>query len=82
VVALALVLIPLLLFGVELVIVGCLLAAGILARLLLGRPWLIEAQLIDGARILEWQVSGWRRSQRLIEQVASDLEAGREPAPR
>jgi hypothetical protein len=36
------VVIPLLLFGIELLIVGLLIAAGILSRGLLGRPWVVR----------------------------------------
>lgn len=74
----AVVLIPLLLFGLELVLVGVLLAAGILARALLGRPWVVQALGEDG-RALTWQVSGWRRSALAIEQVAASLAAGLDP---
>jgi len=82
VVALLLILVPVLFFGVELIILGALLAAGVFARTLLRQPWVIEARSIDpltSGRALEWSVRGWRRSGRLIAQVASDLEAGREP---
>lgn len=43
IVAVVLVVIPILLFGLELVIVGVLLGAGVIARTLLGQPWVIEA---------------------------------------
>lgn len=56
--AVLLVLIPILFFGLELIIVGVLLTAGVVARTLLGQPW------------------GWRTSQRLIAEVAAQLEAG------
>jgi hypothetical protein len=81
-VAAALILIPLLFFGVELIIVGVLLAAGLVGRVVLRRPWVIEATSVDSAtsgRQLEWRVSGWRKSSELIDKVASDLAAGREP---
>ncbi len=76
---------PLLLFGFELVIVGCLLAAGVLGRVLLRRPWVVQATVIAPPgleRVLDWRVSGWRRSHRVIDEVVSDLSAGREPDPR
>jgi hypothetical protein len=82
--AAALVLIPLLFFGVELIIIGALLAAGILSRVFLRQPWVIEAASSDAltsGRQLEWHVVGWRRSHKLIDQVVSDLAAGREPPP-
>jgi hypothetical protein len=82
VVAVALILIPILFFGIELVIVGVLLAAGVMARTLLRQPWVVEARSSDSltsGRLLEWRVRGWRKSGRLIGQIASDLSAGREP---
>jgi hypothetical protein len=80
----ALVVGPIPLFGVELIILGCPLAASLLGRVVLGRSWVIEAKLIAPPgrdRVLEWRVSGWRRSRRLIEEVVLDLDAGREPDP-
>jgi hypothetical protein len=77
-------LVPILFFGVELVVVGGLLAAGLAGRLVSRQPWVIEARAsgFPGAeRRLEWQVRGWRASGRLIDIVVSDLAAGREPAP-
>jgi hypothetical protein len=79
-----LVLIPILLFGIELIIVGCFLAAGLVGRLLLGRPWVIEARVLgrsDQAQSLQWKVSGWRRSRQRIDDVVKELAAGRDPAP-
>lgn len=82
VVAIALILIPILFLGIELIIVGALLAAGVMARTLLRQPWVVEARSSDSltsGRLLEWRVRGWRKSGTLIGQVASDLSAGREP---
>jgi hypothetical protein len=78
----ALVLIPLLLFGIELIIVGLLVAAGVLGRSLLGRPWIVEATCAGQVEHpLAWKVVGWRRSRRLVGQVAAQLSSGLEPAP-
>ncbi len=80
----ALILIPLLFFGVELLGVGVLCAAGLIGRAVFRQPWVIEATVVGalgGERRLEWRVRGWRRSQRLIATVVSDLSAGREPPP-
>jgi hypothetical protein len=82
VLVLALALVPVLLFGIELIIVGCVLAAGLAGRILLGRPWTIEARIVrpvGSERQLEWSVSGWHRSGRVIAEVAAALAAGREP---
>ena len=83
--ALVLILIPVLFFGVELIILGALLAAGVTARTLLRQPWVVEAASTDPltpGRRLEWRVRGWRKSGKLIDQVASDLSTGREPPDR
>lgn len=72
------VLIPLLLFGIELIIVGVVLAAGMIGRLFLGRPWIIEANSSRG-EALTWEVAGWRRSRHALDEVARALVADREP---
>jgi hypothetical protein len=78
----AVVLIPLLLFGIELIIVGFVIAVGIAGRSLLGRPWVVQATPVDNpAGALSWKVRGWRRSRRLIDEVATSLANGLEPAP-
>ena len=84
-VAAALILIPLLFFGVELLILGAFLAAGLVSRVFLRSPWLGGARSSDpltSGRQLEWRVSGWRRSGKLIDQVVADLAAGSEPPER
>ena len=82
VVVVVLVVIPLLLFGLELILLGAAIAAGIFTRTLLGRPWIVEATPLDGdAEHLGWRVAGWRRSKRVIDEVAASLAAGRDPAP-
>jgi hypothetical protein len=81
---LLLLLIPILFFGVELLVVGGLLAAGLAGRVAFGQPWVIQASLVGppgSERRLEWRVRGWRNSRRAIEAVAADLSAGREPDP-
>jgi len=82
--AAALIVIPLVFFGVELIILGALLAAGVVSRVFLRRPWVVEATSSDPltpGRRLEWRVVGWRKSDKLIDQVVADLAAGREPPP-
>jgi hypothetical protein len=82
VIVIAIVVVPLLLFGIELILLGLLLAAGIAGRTLLGRPWVIQATPVeDGENTLTWRVVGWQRSARLIDEVATSIEAGLEPAP-
>lgn len=81
-VIIAVIVIPLLLFGVELIIAGLLVAAGILARSAFGRPWVVlAAPSANPAGALAWEVRGWRRSARLIEEVATEIAAGLTPSP-
>lgn len=77
------VVIPLLLFGIELIIIGIAFAASIVGRLFLGRPWIVVAESQDETRdVLAWEVSGWRRSGRVIDEVAQAISTGRDPEPR
>lgn len=81
-VVVAVIVIPLLLFGIELILLGLLVAAGIVGRGLLGRPWIVQARRAsESAAVFGWKMSGWRRSARLIDEVASALSAGLEPSP-
>ena len=82
VLAAILIVIPLLFFGIELVVLGVLLAAGGIGRILFRQPWVIVARSNDPltpGRRLEWRVIGWSKSRGLIEKVISDLAAGRQP---
>jgi hypothetical protein len=69
------VLIPLLLFGVELIVLGAVVAASLIGRLFLGRPWVVAARSNDG-QVLTWNVKGWRRSGRLLDDAARALATG------
>jgi hypothetical protein len=61
-----------------------LLLAALLAvagRVLLGRPWIVEARRIDGVgEPLEWRVTGWRRSRLAIGEIRTAIARG-ETAP-
>jgi hypothetical protein len=82
IVVVAVVLIPLLLFGIELILLGLLIALGILGRGLLGRPWVVRAAPVSGqGGALAWRVAGWRRSARVIDEVAASLSNGQPPVP-
>jgi hypothetical protein len=82
VVVVAAIVIPLLLFGIELIVLGFVLAASIVGRGLLGRPWIVEARPV-GASVptYTWRVSGWRHSAHLADEVAAALSAGLNPPP-
>lgn len=81
---LLLLLVPILFFGFELVVLGALLSAGVVGRVVLRQPWVIDATATTpfrSERRLEWQVRGWRKSRTVINAVVADLSAGREPDP-
>jgi hypothetical protein len=81
-VVLAVIVIPLLLFGIELIVLGLVIAAAIVGRALLGRPWIVQARCVASATpAVTWNVTGWRRSARLIDEVAGALADGRDPSP-
>jgi hypothetical protein len=70
------VLIPLLLFGIELIALGLVISAGIFGRMLLGRPWTIEATNVRTGETRTWHVSGWRQSASTIDDITSTLSSG------
>jgi hypothetical protein len=81
-VVVAVIVIPLLLFGIELIVLGFVVAGGVIGRGLLGRPWIVEARRAGtSAQVLTWRVRGWRRSARLIDEVAAALSAGLDAPP-
>lgn len=62
----------------EAVIVVVLLAGTVASRVVLRRPWRVEAQLLDGDRPrarAHWDVVGFRRSGRVAREVAEHLTA-------
>lgn len=73
------VIVPAVVFAVEVLVVIVIVAAGVIGRLLFGRPWTIEARRSDGAAH-EWQVRGWRASQDQMLVVADQLRATGLPA--
>ena len=78
-IAAVLILIPVLLFGLELIAVGFLLGIGLVSRSIFGKPWTVTA-LRSGARApeAEWRVRGWGASRNLIRHLCLEVEAGRQ----
>jgi hypothetical protein len=77
-----LIVIPLFIFGIELIAVAWVCAASVVARLVLRRPWIIEARAVDGAasgRVVEVEAVGWRASRAATNELAADIAAGRPP---
>jgi len=69
------VVIPLLVAIVDLVILVVVAVLGVLARIVLRRPWVVEAASADGERH-HWRVVGWRRSGERRDHIAQMLSAG------
>lgn len=71
---------PLLLAVFDVILLVLLAVLGVLGRVLLRRPWTVEAcpQGDGGGR--EWRVVGWRDSARLVDSLARRLQSG-EPLP-
>ena len=67
--------IPALVFFAEVLVVVALVVIGVGGRVLLGRPWTVEAAADGDERSYEWHTSGWRASGELRDTVARQLEA-------
>jgi hypothetical protein len=66
---------PIIVLGIEIVIVVVLLVAGLAGRLVFRRPWTIRARAADG-RELTWRAAGFRRSGRVRDDAAAALALG------
>jgi hypothetical protein len=66
---------PAIVFAVELVAVLLLLLLGALARIVLRRPWTVEARLKGTNQGREWKVVGWRASGELVETMADRIRS-------
>lgn len=67
--------IPLLVALVDVLILLVLAILGVVARVVLRRPWLVEARADDGT-VLQWKVVGWRASDEWRTRIRDLLEAG------
>lgn len=77
----AFVLLPLLGLALELAVPLVLVWSGLLGRLLLRRPWTIEAVAVEEpARRVAFAVVGWRRSRRALGALASAIAASGPPS--
>jgi hypothetical protein len=74
-VAAVLFVVPALIFLLELLLIVVVVALGLIGRLLLRRPWTIEAIEAGSGDRYEWKVVGWRASGELLRSVANQLEA-------
>jgi hypothetical protein len=71
------VLIPMLLLVLDAVVVVALLIAAVIGRVVLRRPWTVEARASDGATLTE-DVVGWRAALRRRDEIADRLRLGRQ----
>ena len=69
---------PALLLVLDVIIVAVLTVAGLLARVLLHRPWTVEVNSQDGRRFTR-QVVGWRNAQAAISDASAELRNGASP---
>lgn len=75
--ALTFAVLPALALAFDIALILLVAAAGVVARVLFRRPWVVEAH--EEGRVgerREWLVIGWRASGRVIEEVAVALESG------
>jgi hypothetical protein len=71
---LVLILLPLIGVALEIAVLIALLSSGIVGRVLLRRPWIIEAvNLSHPQRSAAFAVRGWRRSSRTIEELTTAI---------
>lgn len=78
-VVLIFVIIPLLVAIVDMLIVILLALVGIGARIVLRRPWIVEAARADGLAY-RWRVFGWKASGTRVAKVAKQIESGEPPS--
>ena len=70
---------PIVAIALELVLLAIVLVGAVGGRVILRRPWPVVAR--SDRKEHTWSVVGWRRSGRLIDDVAEALERGRELPP-
>ena len=80
VVVAVLVLLPLLGIALELIVLAVLLVSGLAGRVVLGRPWTVEARnLDDGERSVAYGVKGFRPAGEAVEELAGAISASGPP---
>jgi hypothetical protein len=66
---------PALVFALELVVVVLVVALAALARVVFRRPWTVEARVEGTNEGRQWRVAGWRASGDLVDTVAERIRA-------
>lgn len=72
-VAAVLLIVPALIFVAELLIVVAIVGLGLVGRVLLGRPWTVQARNLATGSAYEWKISGWRASRELVTSITDQL---------
>jgi hypothetical protein len=80
VILLLLVIWPIVAIALEVVLVALILIGAVGGRVILRRPWTVVARS-EREQEHSWRVAGWRRSGRLIDEIAESLESGRALPP-
>lgn len=78
-VAAVILVVPALVFVAELLLIAAVVGLGLLGRVLLGRPWTVEARAQGADHAFEWKVRGWRASGQLRDAVEQQVQATGEP---
>jgi small-conductance mechanosensitive channel len=65
--------VPALVFVGELLFIVAVVGLGLVGRVLLGRPWAVEARQQGADDAYEWQARGWRASGDLVKSIAEQL---------
>lgn len=74
------ILIPVLGVALELIVLFALIWSGLVGRLLLGHPWVVEARnLDDGERAVAYAVKGFRNAGRATRELSAAVAAGGPP---
>ena len=72
--------VPLLGIALEFVVLFLLLSTGIVGRVVLRRPWIVEAVNLDSPeRSASFAVKGWRRSGETIDALKGEIQATGSP---
>ncbi len=80
VLVLVFVLLPLIGVAIELMLLALLLGSGLVGRVVLRRPWTVEAENLDAAESsASYAVKGWGRSGRAVTEVATAIRASAPP---
>ena len=68
--------IPFLIAVLEAVLLLLVLVLGVVARVVLRRPWIVQAVQVGHHGRLAWKAGGWRRSGEVADVIARRLQAG------